>query len=113
MPIRPFMDTLREVEFGCLLEDLSEEQHKLIQAVQDTGRAAELKLTLKYNPSGNGQLMVTAKIDAKTPTMPRGQTPFFTTPEGNIQTKHPKQTAFEGMDLREVPRDRNQSNEAQ
>ena len=45
---RPFIDTLRDIEAGGLLDELSETQHSLIDAIRLTGKGGELTIKLAY-----------------------------------------------------------------
>ena len=64
---RPFIDTLRDIEAGGLLDELSETQHSLIDAIRQTGKGGELniKLTFSQNESRDDMAVdvsVTSKI---------------------------------------------------
>lgn len=91
MPVRPFIDTLREVEFGHLLDELSDAQKEVVDAVSSTNKAGTITITLSYKPEGSGQLTIKADIKKKVPTLARGTSLFFMTPEGNLQREDPRQ----------------------
>jgi len=96
--IRPIMDTLREVEYGDLLNDCSSLQREILDAVSETGREGKLTITLKYKFEGNGQITITAEDPkAVIPKMPRGKTLFFLTPERNLSRNDPKQIEITGL----------------
>jgi hypothetical protein len=97
---RPFIDTLRDLEAGHLLDELSEHQHSLVDAIRLTGKAGELTIKLSYKPDGAGQMTIKADVKTKEPALARGTSLFFLTPEGNLTRKDPRQTE---MPLRSVP----------
>lgn len=99
---RPFTDVLREVEGGRLVNDLTAEVYKLIEAVRDTRRSGQLKLTLSFSPTGRGTIEVNSKVDVKAPEDPRPSTTFFTTPENTLVRDDPSQP---NLPLQVVPRD--------
>ncbi|MDH0334495.1 hypothetical protein [Metapseudomonas otitidis] len=99
---RPFIDTLREVEGGNLLDELSETQHSLINAIQLTGKGGELVIKLTYKPEGAGQMTIKADVKAKEPVLARGTSLFFMTPEGNLTRRDPRQ---QDLPLRAVGED--------
>lgn len=99
MSKRPFMDTLREIEMGGLLDELTDAQHNLIDLIRLTNKAGALTITLNYKPEGAGQITVKAEVKAKEPKLPRGSSLFFLTPEGNLSRRDPRQ---QQMDLRPV-----------
>jgi len=88
---RPFIDTLRDIEAGGLLDELSETQHSLIDAIRLTGKGGELTIKLAYKPDGNGQMTIKADVKAKEPALSRGTSLFFLTPEGNHTRRDPRQ----------------------
>lgn len=88
---RPFIDTLRDIEAGGLLDELSETQHSLIDAIRLTGKGGELTIKLAYKPDGNGQMTIKAHVKAKEPALSRGTSLFFLTPEGNLTRRDPRQ----------------------
>ena len=88
---RPFIDTLRDIEAGGLLDELSEAQHSLIDAIRLTGKGGELTIKLTYKPDGNGQMTIKADVKAKEPALSRGTSLFFLTPEGNLTRRDPRQ----------------------
>lgn len=88
---RPFIDTLRDIEAGGLLDELSETQHSLIDAIRLTGKGGELTIKLTYKPDGNGQMTIKADVKAKEPALSRGTSLFFLTPEGNLTRRDPRQ----------------------
>ena len=105
--IRPFMDTLREVEYGHLLNDLSDIQREILDGVSETQKKGSLTITLEYIPEGDGQVTIVAKEPkASIPQMPRGKTLFFLTPERNLTRHDPRQMALDG--LRKVSDDNTQ-----
>lgn len=88
---RPFIDTLRDIEAGGLLDELSETQHSLIDAIRQTGKGGELNIKLIYKPDGSGQMTIKADVKAKEPILARGTSLFFLTPEGNLTRRDPRQ----------------------
>lgn len=95
MTTRPFVDTLRDLEYGKLLDDLADAQHAVIAGVQETHKIGTVTVVLKYRYETDGQISVETDVKNKVPKMPRGTTLFFTTPEGNIQRDDPRQRKLE------------------
>lgn len=89
--IRPFVDTLRDIEHGNLLDELAQQQHRIVNKVLETNGTGELAIVLKYKTTGKGQITIEAVIKQKVPAYPRGQSLFFITPEGNLDRNNPKQ----------------------
>lgn len=98
-PVRPFIDTLRDLEGGYLLDELSGHQHGLVDQVRLTNKPGSLTIVLNYKPDGAGQLSIKADVKVKEPKLARGNSLFFLTPEGNLTRNDPRQ---QSMDLRPV-----------
>ena len=63
----------------------------------ETGRAGELRLTIKLKPGKAGQVEVSDDITVKAPKPERGTSIMFATPEGNLQREDPRQMSIEGL----------------
>ena len=100
MGIRPFSDTLAQLRFGELSDELSDQLNALTTACSETGKAGTLTLSIKIKPGKAGQMEIEDDVKVKMPQLPRGSTLMFATPEGNLQRENPKQMSLEG--LREV-----------
>ncbi len=99
---RPFLDTLRDVESGGLLDELTDAQHSLIDAIRLTNKVGELTIKLTYKPEGAGQMTIKADVKTKEPVLARGTSLFFLTPEGNLSRRDPRQ---QELSLRTVDTD--------
>ena len=95
MAKRPFIDTFRELEYGHLLDELTDAQNELIQAVQHTNKPGKITIELEYKPEGEGQLVIKSKMNKKLPQLPRGSSIFFVTPERNLTRLDPRQQQLE------------------
>lgn len=100
---RPFIDTLRDLESGHLLDELTSMQHDLLDAIRLTNKQGELTIKLTYKPDGAGQMTVKADIKAKEPALARGTSLFFMTPEGNLTRKDPRQPDLPLRSVEEEP----------
>lgn len=97
MSIRPFTDVLRDMRFGETLDELSEEFNKLVAAVDNTGKAGSLTLTIKLKPSTAGAIEVLDDIKAKAPQLSKGSSLFFPTVECNLVRNDPRQAEIPGL----------------
>lgn len=103
MNTRPFIDTFRHIEGGCLLDDLADQQRQVIEAVRHTHRKGSLTLTLSYTPEGHGQISIEADVKIKAPKRARGKSIFFVTPDANLERNDPRQRE---LDIQPVADDR-------
>ena len=94
---KPFDHTLRELRFGECLDELSAEMSKLVAAVGNTGKAGSVTLTIKLKPAGGGSVEVADDIKSKIPTLPKGSSIFFATPENNLVRNDPRQPDLSGL----------------
>lgn len=98
---KPFNLFLPEMRFGETVAELTEKMNELVAAVGNTNKTGSITLTIKLKPAGGGAIEITDEIKAKIPTLPRGTSLFFATPEGNLQRNDPRQGELDG--LRSVP----------
>jgi hypothetical protein len=101
MPARPFFDTARDIRRGQFLEDCTDELHKVVAAVEETGKAAKLVIEISIKPGSKAQgaVIIADKITAKLPSLPAGETILFVTNENNLVANDPRQTK---LDLKEI-----------
>lgn len=97
MGIRPFTDTLRQVRFGELQDELAEKLNELTKLVSETGKVGTMKLTLKLKPGNSGQIEIIDDIAVTAPKPNKGSSIFFATPEGNLQREDPRQMNLDGI----------------
>ncbi|WP_337878411.1 hypothetical protein [Caldimonas sp.] len=99
---RPFFDTLRDVRGGQVIDDLAEQMQELVRAVEATGKAGTLTLTLEVKPfKGAAEAAVVVKdtIKLKLPKHESAGTVLFATVDGNLQRNHPAQDELPGITL--------------
>lgn len=98
---RSFFDVARDIRRGQFLEDCADELHKVVKAVEDTGKAGKLVIELTIKPAAktSGAAMLADQIIAKLPKLPAGETIFFVTPECNLVPNDPRQAK---LDLKAV-----------
>lgn len=92
---KPITFTLQQLENGRLIDDLSDMQAEIVQAVSETGRMGELKLHLKYKKESDGVLSIECKMTKSVPENERGKSIFYSTPEGNLERNNPNQVSMD------------------
>jgi len=95
--IRPFSDTLRELRRGDVLQELSVELNKVVEAVRRTQKDGSVTLTLKVglaSKSSDNAIMLTDIISSK---LPRADSVslFYATNDNNLQKNDPNQGSLE------------------
>lgn len=101
VPVRPIVDTLREIRDGAFLEELGLELNDLVSQVRKTDKKGEITIKLSIDPvNGDAARGVTVSDDIKSkpPKLLRA-TLFFTTPESNLSRRDPRQPDLPGMSL--------------
>lgn len=99
---RPITDTLRLLDEGAFLDRCSERMAKLVRAVEDTGKAGKLVITLEVKRGTKGAMLIRPEVATKVPEAKPEPTMLWSTPEGNLTADNPKQ---QKLDLRQVPTD--------
>lgn len=88
---KPATDTLRELENGQVVTDLTAAIQAVTDAAIETRKAGTITLTLKISPTGRGNVTVDAALAQKIPEHDRPGTTFFTTPDGQLVREDPSQ----------------------
>lgn len=104
MARREFVDILREVRHGEMLEELGEKLNDLVQAVDGAGKNGELIIKLTLKPTKSGAIEMMDDVKVKLPSLTKGSSLFFPTVEGNLQRNDPRQKEIPG--LKEVSHER-------
>jgi len=95
---KPFNDTLVQLRYGTLHDELTDELNQLTDDVTRTGKTGSLTLTIKLKPTNNsGQIEIIDNIKVVTPKETKGTTIMFATPENNLSRDDPKQLSIEGL----------------
>jgi hypothetical protein len=95
--MRPFTQTLDQLRFGTLTDDLTKALNELTIKCGDTGRSGELTLKLVLKPGKAGQIEIVDDIKVKMPKDEKGSTIMFATVEGNLTREDPRQMQLEGL----------------
>lgn len=97
-----FTNTLAGVRKGGLIDELTEKLAELTKAVRKAGRGGRLTLTLDLKPATVGDdcaLIIEDDVAIKLPKPQRARTIMFSTEDGALLRKDPRQQELE---LREV-----------
>jgi hypothetical protein len=98
-----FTNTIGGVRKGALIDELSVKLQELTIAVRKAGRPGRLLLTLDLKPASVGDdttLIIEDDVSIKLPKPQRARTIMFSTEDGQLLRKDPRQAELE---LREVP----------
>jgi hypothetical protein len=86
-----FAHTLAQLHGGQTISELAHAQAALVEAVRQTGGKGAIKLEIKVEPLGEGQVQLTAKVDAKVPLKAKQKTIFFTNDRNELTRSDPNQ----------------------
>ena len=95
---KPLNDTLRMLQGGAFIENCSDLLAGVVKAVEETGKAGKLTITLDVKKV-NAAVSVLAKVSDKTPEQAPDADLFYATVEGNLTVENPAQRK---LDLRPV-----------
>ncbi len=100
---RPITDTLRHIGGGVFVDTASAKLQELVSAVDETGKAGRIDLTISVKKATRGGAMIlTGKVKLTKPAEPALEAMLFATPEGNLVADDPHQKK---LDLQTVPAD--------
>lgn len=103
MAIRPITDTLRQLQGGLFIDRCSDMLAEAVLAVEDTGKAGKLTITLDLKKSA-GAIEIIAKVSNKVPETKPDSDLLWSTPEGNLTAQNPKQQALDLRKVEDTPR---------
>lgn len=95
---RPITDTLRLLQGGAFLDQCSEALAGVVKAVEETGKAGRVQITLDLSKA-SGAISVSAKVTDKVPEPKPDADLLWATVEGNLVTENPHQRK---LDLQQV-----------
>ena len=99
-----FTHVINNLRYGAAQEELSEALNNCVNRSRETGKQSVLTLTIKIKPNGStGQYHLSEEVKSNLPSLDKGETIMFGTPEGNLQREDPAQTS---LDLQPVPDDK-------
>lgn len=100
MSTRPITDTLRHIGGGVFIDQASEKLAELVNAVDASGKAGVLTITIAVKKATRGGAMhIGGKIALKKPAEDPMEAMLFATPEGNLIADDPRQ---QKLDLKRV-----------
>lgn len=89
-----FNNTLDQIRYGALSDELTEKMTELTRACKETGRVGEITLTLKIKPGQAGQVELLDNVKVKMPEAQRGTTLMFATDDGGLSREDPRQLSL-------------------
>lgn len=93
------LHTISTLHAGSLAEDANDHLKALVSAVESTGKAGTITITLSVRKATAGALAVKGKVTAKMPKEQDLEALLFPTPEGNLLTEDPRQ---QKLDIRPI-----------
>ena len=85
---------LEEMHRGAVTAQADTELAKAIAAVKEHGKAAEVTIKVKIEPSGGDEVSVTAECSSKLPKPKARPAIFFMTENNDLTRDDPKQTSL-------------------
>jgi hypothetical protein len=100
MSTRPITDTLRHIGGGVFIDTASDKMAELVSAVDQSGKAGKITLTVTVKKATRGGAMhITGKVQLTKPAEEPMEVMLFATPEGNLVADDPHQ---QKLDLKTV-----------
>ena len=101
MSTRPITDTLRHIGGGVFIDTASDKLAELVAAVDTSGKAGRIDLTISVKKATRGGAMhITGKVKLTKPAEEPMEAMLFATPEGNLVAEDPHQ---QKLDLKVAP----------
>lgn len=97
MAKKEFAETLKQLRYGTLHDELTDALAEAVEAATRTGKKAKLAVVLTLNPMRSGQVEITDDLKLTLPEEQKGSTIMFATPENNLSRDDPRQGQIEGL----------------
>ena len=92
MSVRPITDTIRHIGGGVFIDTASDKLAELVAAVDSSGKAGRIDLTISVKKATRGGAMhITGKVNLTKPAEEPMEAMLFATPEGNLVAEDPHQ----------------------
>lgn len=98
---------LKSFGIGRLLDELSEEQAKAIQATRHTGKVSSVTIKLKYKSKGIDEVVITPSLTSSIPKDEIGAVSMFVDQDGQLHENDPRQ--MEIGDVIELPNNKKEN----
>jgi len=91
--MRPITDILREIRRGRAVDQATRMLTEVVRAVDETGKAGTVTITLTVKPEkgGGSQKTIGVAVKAKKPEADIPEAVFFSDPEGDLHRSDPTQ----------------------
>ncbi len=101
--MRLITDVLRDIRRGRAVDQATQQLAHVVQAVDETGCAGEVTITIKVKPAkeGGSEKTLQCIVKSKIPQAPIPEAVFFSDSNGDLHRTDPAQSE---MELKEVPR---------
>ena len=87
--------TLRQLDFGNVVDDADKKLVELVQAVQATGKNGKLTITVNVRKATAGALAIVGKCAITKPAEPPAEVLMFAGEDGELLTEDPRQQKLE------------------
>lgn len=87
-----FFETIKNIRRGEFLDRINEQLTELNKAVFAVEAEGEITIKLKLKPNGEGQVVITPKVEIKKPVKGVGQAIFFVNVDGGLEREDPRQS---------------------
>lgn len=98
MSRKTFAQTIEQLRYGTLHDELTKAMNDLTAAVTTTNKVGKITLSISLKPTNNsGQIEIIDDIKLTLPKENKGTSIMFATPENNLQREDPRQMSITGL----------------
>ncbi len=92
-----FMKNMQSYGLGSLMNEMADEQDKIVAAVRTTGKTGKLVITLNFKRSGQHGVIVDPKIAPTIPRKPLQAVEMYATDDNKLHDDNPDQLTHENV----------------
>lgn len=84
-----FMEVVRRIGAGSLLEDIDDHITEVAAAIRNTGKKGAITVKLEMEPNGEAAYSITGTVTAAHPKVQYARSHFYTDPNGHLTRTPP------------------------
>ena len=94
---KKFVENMESYGLGAMLDELADDQKKVIGGVRQTGKKGKLILELNYTRRGHHDVAVDAKIKATVPRAPLEPVVMYADDKNDLHEENPDQLSTDNV----------------
>lgn len=101
-----FLDALREVDEGQFLQEIADKHAESVRVCRGRNKKTGIQISMGLKPNQYGQVELVGRVEIALPKSESFGAIFYTTEDGRLQRRDPRQPELPGIEEEDEPRER-------